>query len=135
MAGLDETEQAGIWASDNEDSVVRHAELVDQDSINGEKVIMCLYVADLSRKTFDSINKSGAQAHTLKIYHFPFDRRPESISEKGVKQVHSEGVAAGAQSTHVVLENDYIWLIVTITSGAIETKVIDVTFQGSRLMR
>ena len=135
MPGLDVTEQVQIWASDNEDAIVRHAELVDQATINGEKVLMCLYVADLSRKTIDYKNKSAAQAHTLTIYHFPQDRKPESISEDGVGQVHSEGVAIGAQSTHVVMENDYMWIVITITSAAIEADIGDLYFQGSRRMR
>ena len=130
---LVETEQSGLWSGDNEDSIVRHAERINENPGGVEKVMMVLYVADLRRKAIDYINRSAVNAHTLKVYHFPFNRIPESHTEDGVGEIYSKVVPVASNSDHIVFENDYIWLIVT-SNGADEADIADLSFQGSRNM-
>ena len=60
--------------------------------------------------------------------------KPTDTTDDGVKEISGGGigVALGTQSDPIVYDNDYMWLIMTITSGAIEVDIGDGYFQGSR---
>lgn len=133
VAITSETELEGVFRDLISGYTVKRAEEIDIDVTGAEVFVMMINVAELQGKTFKYGNK-GAVPHTLLIYCCPSVTPPGDTTDWDVSEISSGGIVvpATSMSGSLTFNNEYNWLIVTVTGGGVVADVGNLFFQGDR---